>query len=205
MGTTEPPQPSSLLPTRDCSEVSSPVHAHTELPQTDLWQRGQPLLLAQQETPRESPCWRLEGTGWKDVVGAKRGWKVVGAQLYSPQVRRSLIPWTKRQTDGPCIPLALFSRLPKGFVPPSFWGAAGVATGSRSQESAWALLPHPHTSIYVQGHTDTDTYKYTQACTHAHKYTHTHKHVPFHRQPLHPGITGEHPVGNWRGGVSSFP
>lgn len=55
---------------------------------------------------------------------------------------------------------------------------------------AWALLPHPHTSIYVQGHNDTDMYKYTQACTHAHKYTHTHKHVPFYRQPLHPGITG---------------
>lgn len=49
------------------------------------------------DTWRKSPL-GVEGMGYKDLVGASRGWEVVGTQLYSPQVR-ILTPWTKRQTD----------------------------------------------------------------------------------------------------------
>lgn len=70
---------------------------------------------------------------------------------------------------------------------------------------AWALLPHPHTSIYVQGHNDTDMYKYTQACTHAHKYTHTHTNMYHSIGSLCiPASLGEHPKGPQGGGISPF-
>lgn len=72
-------------------------------------------------------------------------------------------------------PLALLSRFPKGSLPQSFWGAAGVATGSRSQgqRSLGPASTSTHKHLCT-GHTDTNMYKYTQACTHAHKYTRTH-------------------------------
>lgn len=111
-----------------------------------------------------------------------------------------------RRTDGPCIPFSLGFQAPHGLSASVMLGSCR-RYGHRPQilGSAWALLPHPHTSIYVQGHTDTDTYKYTQACTHAHKYTHAHQHVPFHSQPLPPGIPGEHPMGPWRRGLPLLP
>lgn len=145
-----------------------------ELPQTELWQRG-PLLSGRRETPRGSPCGgRPEGTEWKEMAG--------GAQLHSPQVRRVLISWIERQTDRRTLhSLQLcFPGSSRAFCL-SFWGAAGGSHRLQIPGSAWAPLPHPHTSIYVQGHSNTDTYKHTQACTHAHKYTHAHQHVPSHR------------------------
>lgn len=82
-----------------------------------------------QETPnktlRESPSWKLGGQGGKNVVGARRGWG--GSEL------SAFLGLKDRQTDRQTPPSALLSRLPKGFLPQSFWGAAGgVATGSRS-------------------------------------------------------------------------
>lgn len=164
-----------------------------ELPQTELWQRG-PLLSGRRETPRGSPCGgRPEGTEWKEMAG--------GAQLHSPQVRRVLISWIERQTDRRTLhSLQLcFPGSPRAFCL-SFWGAAGgTAIGSRSRE---APGPHSHT------HTQASMYRDTATRTH----TSTHKHAPM---PINTrtrtnmyrptGITGEHPMGPWRGGVSSSP
>lgn len=161
---------------------------HQAFAQTELVAKGTPSSSGPSGDTQRKSLLKAEGHKVEGYV-----WEVVGSQLYSPQVR-ILILWTERQTDRwtphphePCFPGS-----PRASCLSHFGDVQKVwpqALGPGEWE-AWALLPHPHTSIYVQGHNDTDMYKYTQACTHAHKYTHTHKHVPFYRQPLHPGITG---------------
>lgn len=97
----------------------------------------------------------------------QEGLEVVGTQLHSPQVRRILISWTERQTDGRTLhPLQLcVPGSPRAFCL-SFWGAAGgMATGSRSREA-----PGPCSHI----HTQASMYRDTPTQTH----TSTHKHAP---------------------------
>lgn len=88
MGAMEPPQPTSCLPSRGYYPARSPDRAvangtpSSSGPSGDTWRKSLP-----------------EGSGRKDLVGARRGWEVVGSRLYGSQVRRILIPWTERQTD----------------------------------------------------------------------------------------------------------
>lgn len=107
MGAVEPPQLASRLPTRGCSMASSLDHAHIgHFPRAAA--KETPSFLAHQETSsktaRGSPGWRLARDGRKAGAGARQAGKAVSFQLHSPQVRRTLVPWTERQTDRqtPC-------------------------------------------------------------------------------------------------------
>lgn len=83
----EPPPPASCLPMRGCSAASSPDHAHTRHLPGQRCGKGDallsPLIRNPNKTPRESPGWRLGGTGWKDMVGTKTGWG--GSELSAVQ------------------------------------------------------------------------------------------------------------------------
>lgn len=110
--------------------------------------------------PRKS---QLEAGGlkWKEGAGRERGLSCTalgsgGFSFLGPK---------DRETDGPCIPISLAFQAPQVASPSSksfgelqeVWPQApGPGDGA-----AWALFPHPHAGIYVQGHTDTDTYKPT--------------------------------------------
>lgn len=153
---------SSLLPGR--------LRPRQTFPGTELWQRRHPSLLAHQETPIRHPE-QVQAGGWvgrdgRIWLGPRWAGEVVSSQLFSPQVRRTLIPWTERQTDRqtPTPPSALLSRLPRGFLPKSLWRSCKEvwpqAPGPGEGE-AWALPLHPYRSLYLQGHPNTDTYKYT--------------------------------------------
>lgn len=88
-----------------------PLTGH--LTQTELWQ-GDALLfwpIRKPPTirqPEMAPLEVGEGTGGIMWLGLRGAGEVVGSQLYSPQVRRILIPQTERQTetDRPCIPFS---------------------------------------------------------------------------------------------------
>lgn len=138
---------------------------HWALPQTELWQRGHPPLLADQGTPGASPCWRLEGMGRRIWLGL-RGWEVVGTQLYSLQVR-ILISWTERQTDGLCIPFSLTFQVPQGLSASVILGSC--RRGHRLQVPG-TEKPGPCFHIHTQASMYRDTP--TQTCTS------THKHAP---------------------------
>lgn len=96
---------------RDCSVASSPGHAHTTFPWTELWQGRYPSFLAHQETPVRHPE-KVQAGGWvgwdgRTWLGPRWAGEVVSSQLFSPQVRRILLPWTERRTDRPRTPFSL--------------------------------------------------------------------------------------------------
>lgn len=168
---TEHPPPASCLPTKGCSVACSlEDHTHARHFLGQSCGKGDTALLAHQETPIRHPE-QVQAGGWvgrdgRIWLGPRWAGEVVSSQLFSPQVRRILIPWTERQTDRqtPTPPSALLSRLPRGFLPKSLWRSCKEvwpqAPGPGEGE-AWALPLHPYRSLYLQGHPNTDTYKYT--------------------------------------------
>lgn len=120
-----------------------------------------PLRNTQRKSLLEARGHRVEGCGWGRAGLGGRGRAAVKP---SPRVRRILIPRTERQTDGrtdPASPSALLSRLPKGFLPQSCWGAAGgVVTGSRfrgrgaihTQVLCTGTRRHRHIQVHTSMH-----------------------------------------------------
>lgn len=151
------PAPWKTTPTPD---ISSDRAAAKETP-LSLGPSGNPI-----RHPEQVQAGGWVGQDGRIWLGPRWAGEVVSSQLFSPQVRRILIPWTERQTDRqiPTPPSALLSWLPRGFLPKSLWRSRKEvwpqAPGPGEGE-AWALPLHPHRSLYLQGHPNTDTYKYT--------------------------------------------
>lgn len=120
----EHPPPASCLPTREAALRPGPQTMPTpDISLDRAVAKETPFSPGPSGNPnktsRERPGSRLGGTGWKGLVGTKMGWG--GSELSAVQPSRqedshSLDRKTDRQT-GPAPPLALPSRLPKGFLP----------------------------------------------------------------------------------------